>query len=300
MGFDKAKVVRAAEKYLAQGKIAAAIIEYRNIVAHDDNDFGALNTLGDLYVRTKQSDEAVGCFRHVAEYYRQQGFTLKAIAMFRKIDRLLPGDPEVAGNLATLYEEQGLLVDARAQYMVVAEAYSRGGEARKALEVLRRIADLDPQNTEIRLQLAQGFMRENLKAEAAATFSEAGKQFLTRGLYDRALGAYDLALDITPHDPVALGGMLAAHIALGSADEAAEIISRAVSEQPDDVELLSMLVTAHVEAEDAPAAEHATALLVKQDATLYERFIDVARLYINQNDLNAAVRVLGSISEQML
>jgi tetratricopeptide (TPR) repeat protein len=300
MGFDKAKVVRAAEKYLAQGKISAAIIEYRNIVAHDDNDFAALNTLGDLYIRTKQTDEAIGCFRHVAEHYRQQGFTLKAIAMYKKIDRLLPGDPEIAGNLAALYEEQGLLVDARAQYMVVAESYSRDNQPRKALEVLRRVADLDPQNTEIRLKLAQGYMRENLKTEAGDTYAEAGRQSLTRGLYDRALSAFDLALDINPQNIVALSGMLEAHISLGSADEAAEILSRAVAEQPEDVELLSMLVTAHVEAEDAPAAEHATALLVKQDVALYDRFVDVARLYINQNDLNAAVRVLGNISEQML
>ncbi|MBD0326071.1 MAG: tetratricopeptide repeat protein, partial [Pyrinomonadaceae bacterium] len=295
MSFDKAKVVRAAEKYLAQGKISAAIIEYRNIVAHDENDFAALNTLGDLFVRTKQTDEAINCFRHVADHYRQQGFTLKAIAMYKKIDRLLPGDPEVAGRLAALYEEQGLLVDARTQYMVVAEAYSHNGQARKALEVLRRIADLDPQNTEIRLKLAQGYMREHLTQEAADTFAEAGRQSLARGLYDRALSAFDLALDINPQNPVALSGMLEAHIALGSADEAAEILARAVAEQPEDVELLSMLVTAHVEAEDAPAAEHATALLVKQDAALYDRFVDVARLYINTTDLSAAVRVLGNI-----
>jgi tetratricopeptide (TPR) repeat protein len=300
MGFDKAKVVRAAEKYLAQGKISAAIIEYRNIVAHDDNDFGALNTLGDLYVRTKQQDEAINCFRNVAEYYRQQGFTLKAIAMYRKIDRLQPQDPEVSGNLAALYEAQGLLVDARAQYMIVADYYARDGQQRKALEVLRRVADLDPNNTEIRLQLAQGFMRENLLKEAADTFAEAGRQFLSRGLHDRALSAFDLALDISPRDPAILGGILEAHIALGTADEAAELVSRAVAEQPEDVDLLSMLVTAHVEAEDAPAAEHATALLVKQDAGLYGRFVDVARLYISQNDLSAAVRVLGNISEQML
>lgn len=300
MGFDKAKVVRAAEKYLAQGKIAAAIIEYRNIVAHDENDFAALNTLGDLYGRTKQNNEAIGCFRHVAEHYRQQGFTLKAIAMYKKIDRLQPRDPEIAGHLAMLYEAQGLLVDARAQYMVVADAYAQDGQQHRALEVLRRIADLDPQNTEIRLQLAQSYMRENLKSEAVNTFTEAGKQFLSRRIYDRALLAFDQALEINPRDPASLSGLLEAHTALGSADEAAEIISRAVAAQPDDVALLSMLVTAHVEAEDAPAAEHATALLVKQDASMYERFVDVARIYINQNDLSAAVRVLGNISEQML
>ncbi len=49
MAFDKTKVVRAAEKYLAQGKIPAAIKEYRAIVEHDPTDFTALNMLGDLH-----------------------------------------------------------------------------------------------------------------------------------------------------------------------------------------------------------------------------------------------------------
>ena len=48
MAFDKAKVLRAAEKYLAQGKIPAAIKEYRQIVENDPQDFTALNMLGDL------------------------------------------------------------------------------------------------------------------------------------------------------------------------------------------------------------------------------------------------------------
>jgi len=51
MVLDKAKTLRAAEKYLESGKIAAAIKEYSQIVAVDADDFTALNMLGDLYTR---------------------------------------------------------------------------------------------------------------------------------------------------------------------------------------------------------------------------------------------------------
>src|SRR5215210_2776083 len=188
MGFDKAKVLRAAEKYLAQGKIPAAIAEYRQIVENDVDDFMALNVLGDLYARADKKREAISCFTRIAEHYREQGFSLKAIAMYKKVERLQPGTPEVAGQLATLYEAQGLVVDARAQYMVVAEAYSRAGQVHKALEVLRRVADLDPENIEIRRRLAEGYARENFQAESAESYTKVGNLLLARGQHENALG----------------------------------------------------------------------------------------------------------------
>ena len=148
MAFEKAKVLKAAEKFLSQGKINAAIKEYRQIVEHDYDDLTALNMLGDLLARAGDKDEAVACFSRIAEHYREQEFRLKAIAMYKKIEKLKPRDPEIASKLAELYSAQGLNVDARAQLLVVADAYTREGKTKEALEVLHKIADLDPQNTE--------------------------------------------------------------------------------------------------------------------------------------------------------
>ncbi|HEY0544204.1 MAG TPA: tetratricopeptide repeat protein [Pyrinomonadaceae bacterium] len=300
MGFDKSKVMRAAEKSLAQGKIPAAIKEYQQIVEHEPDDFSALNMLGDLLARTGQQEEALDCFSRVAEHYREEGFALKAIAMYKKMDRLRPGNIEIAAKLGPLYEMQGLMIDARTQYLLVADAYSRGGQAAKALEVLRRIADLDPHNTEIRLKLAEGYQRENFRADAAEAFSHAGAQFHARENYEKALDAYTRALSLMPYDHTALSGLTSTHIALGTADEAAEMLERVVSAQPDDAELLSLLAHAHIEAEDAAAAERATAALVEREPSSLNRFVEVIRLYLKGDDLSSAVRLLTSNAEQML
>ncbi len=300
MGFDKSKVMRAAEKNLAQGKIPAAIKEYQQIVKHEPDDFSALNMLGDLLIRTNQPDEAVKCFTRVAEHYREEGFALKAIAMFKKIDRLNPGSIEIAAKLAPLYEVQGLIVDARTQYLLVADAYSRGGHAAKALEVLRKVADLDPNNTEIRLKLAQGYQRENFKTNAAEAFSHAGAQFYARGAYDLALDAYTNALINVPQDRTALSGLTSTHIARGSSDEATEMLESALADQPDDIELLSLLAHAYVESEDAASAERVTTALVQREHSSFKRFDKVIRLYLKAGDVDAAIRLLTSVTEQML
>jgi tetratricopeptide (TPR) repeat protein len=300
MAFDKVKTLRAAERYLELGKIPAAVKEYCKIVEDEPDDFNTLNMLGDLYVRVGNQPAAISCFRRIAEHYRDQDFALKAIAMFKKIDRLQPNDTEIATHLADLYAQQDLVVEARAHYLAVANAHSKAGATQEGLEVLRKIADLDSQNTEIRIKLAEGYFKEGMNPEAAAAFTEAGQQLVTRGAFDEALEVFRKALELRPADHVVLKGLLAAHSARGTADEAAELIGQASADNPDDVNLLSMLARAHVDAEDPSPAEQATAALIAKEPSAYLRYIDVVRLYLRSDKVEDAVRVVAGIAEQML
>jgi tetratricopeptide (TPR) repeat protein len=300
MAFDKAKVLKAAEKFLSQGKFNAAIKEYRQIVDNDADDLTTLNMLGDLYVRSNKKEEAVSCFERIAEHYSAQEFNLKAIAMYRKIERLRPRDPVVALKLADLYANQSLVHDARAQYLVVADAYTKSGDNKRALDILHKIADLDPNNTEIRLKLADGYLKENMRRESAAAFVQAANRYHQIGSHDQALDAYNKALQLVRDDREAIRGMLESHIARGTADEAAEALERVVETHEDDKELVSMLARAYLEAEDPKGAEHATSLLMAQDATNYPQFLPVTRLYLKTGEVDEVIRILSTIIERML
>src|SRR4026207_520908 len=107
MAFDKAKVLKNAEKFLSQGKINAAIKEYRQIVENDADDLTTLNMLGDLYVRAGNKEAGGSCFERIAEHYGVQEFNLKAIAMYKKIERLRTRDPVLALKLAALLANKG-------------------------------------------------------------------------------------------------------------------------------------------------------------------------------------------------
>jgi tetratricopeptide (TPR) repeat protein len=300
MGFDKAKAISAAEKYLAQGKIPSAITEYCRIVERDPNDQSALNTLGDLYVRVNKRQDAINCFQRVADHYREQGFTLKAIAVYKKISRLDPSLPVIAQRLALLYEQQGHFVEAREQYLAIADTFARAGKTRESLDALRRSADLEPNNVEIRLRLGEGYLVEGLREEAADVFTEAGERLLARDKTQWALEAYTKARDIRPHDHAVLHGLVAAYSKLGAPDEAAAVLEQAVADRPQDVELRAMLSRAYLDAEDAPAAERATLALVELEASNYPQLFEVARLYLQRGDTNAAVNALARATEPAL
>ena len=58
-GFNKQKVLSAAEKFVQQGKLQNAIAEYEKVLKADPKDLTVSNTVGDLYSRLGESDKAV-------------------------------------------------------------------------------------------------------------------------------------------------------------------------------------------------------------------------------------------------
>src|SRR5919112_6165696 len=94
--------------------------------------------------------------------------------------------------------------------------------------------------------------------------------------------------------------MLSAHAALGTADDAAEVLERAIAERPGDLEVRAMLARAYVDAEDAQRAEAATHELVSRDPSSFMLLFDVARLYLRQGSPDDAARLLDYVAEPAL
>ena len=146
MSFNCSKTLRTAERHLSRGRITGAIEEYRKLVNWDPTDLATLNTLGDLYARVGLNEEAKRIFSRVAQGYRHQGSTPKAIALLKKLLRIDPTDLDSAAQLAGCYLAQGLRGDASRQYADVADAYRRAGREDKALDAYQRMAEIDPSN----------------------------------------------------------------------------------------------------------------------------------------------------------
>src|SRR5256886_14112643 len=179
-GFNKQKVLSAAEKFVQQGKLPNAIAEYEKILKADPKDLTVANTVGDLYARLGQVDKAIDCFKSVGDAYATQGFTVKAIAMYKKLTKLKPALDGVL-RLAELYTQQGLFNDARAQYLQVAEDFMKAGELEQAVRLFQQVLEMDPENVPMRIKLAEGYVRLGKKKEAWEIFSAAAEASRARG-----------------------------------------------------------------------------------------------------------------------
>ena len=291
MSFNKAKALKTASKYVQQGKYQSAIEEYRQIAQADAADVTTLNTLGDLYVKVGQTSEAIASFMHIAEHYRVSGFYLKAIAMLKKVSKLDTGNIEVSLKLAGLYAQQKLIVDARHQYLSVAEYYIREGHTQKALEIYQKIADLDPENTSVQIKLAEAFLRENQNDKAYDTFVLAAGEMRRQNKEGEALQTYLRALKAQPRGQAALAAVVNLYLERNEPHPAVELIQNLLADRPNDAELLTLLARIYQMANNLEAAEEAVDKMLYNARSRYQYAVDLAHLYVQARDVTGALRV---------
>lgn len=292
MSLNKSKSLRTAEKYVLQGKLPAAIDEYRKIVDADPADLTTINTLGDLYVRAGRIQEAIKNFSRIAESYREGGFTLKAIAMLKKISKLDPTNVDTAMKLANLYSQQGLLVEARQQYLQVADAFARNGQAHRALEAYQKIADLDPSNTSVRMKLGEIYVREGMKEQAHEAFVTAGAELLRKNDLEQALTANLKAIAINPDSRQALTALATIYTQQGQPDKAINILCDAFEHSPGDTEILTILGRTYLAADWLDDAERTFLSLVELDRSRYHYLLDVGRRFLHLENLDRAAELV--------
>ncbi len=300
MSFDKLKAMRNAERFVAQGNLRSAIAEYRSVVDYDRRDISTLNMLGDLYAKTSDNREAVRCYMQVADHYNKQGFTQKAIAVYNKITRLDSNNIEVAERLAELHKNKGALGEARSHYMIVAESHQKAGRRLEALAMYKQIAMLDPNNTEVCMNLADSYVREGQTEDAVEAYAEAGERFLRQARHEESIRALMRGFDLKMNDLRILNGLVKAQSALGRASKASQLLEELLEDEPYNRDILYLLIDCCVGANNAAGAEKALVKLVEIEPANYPRFLDLIRIYLNTNDADSAARILTMSAEYLL
>ncbi|MGA2629275.1 MAG: tetratricopeptide repeat protein [Terriglobia bacterium] len=218
MAFNKAKALQEADKLASQRKLADAIKHYLLILEKDPSEISILNTVGDLYIRDNKQGEALKYFSRLAEAYTKDGFTLKAIAMYKKITKLDPGTIDPILKLGELYTLQGLNREAREQYSQAVEYFKKKNLPDRALETYRKIVSLDPENRTFRARLADMAEQLGRKDEAAKAYLELSETALRAGDAPASEAALKKSLQLSPQS--AQAQLLQARLAASKKDYA--------------------------------------------------------------------------------
>ncbi len=245
-GFNKTKVMAAAEKFVQQGKLPNAILEYLKVVKEDPRDLTVMNTVGDLYARLGQTAEALQQFKQVGEAYAADGFIVKAIAIYKKLTKLSPTATDCVIKLAELYSQQGLYNDARSQYLSVADRFLRAGDNREASRIFQKMLELDPENAAMQAKLADLYVKLGNKEEARNIFFGAAESLFRRGAMEAADEALGRVLALDPgHTPsMMLRGQIAAET--GNAEKAIQYLEK-VPDLDSQPEALRALLRVHLQ-----------------------------------------------------
>jgi tetratricopeptide (TPR) repeat protein len=296
-GFNKQKVLASAEKYVQQGKLQNAISEYEKILKNDAKDLTVTNTVGDLYSRLGETDKATECFKSVGDAYAGQGFTVKAIAMYKKICKLKP-TLEGLLKLAELYTQQGLFNDARAQYLQVAEEFLKSGELENAVRIFQKILEMDPENSSMRIRLAEVYVRLGKKNDAWQIFTQAAESLRSKGSLNEAEEVLQRMLKLDPNNTYAL--LMQGRNLLESGDAAAAVsILQKIADIDSKPEGLRDLLKAYLQAGQlSEAGTVANKLLtVHNDLSAISNFADAL---MQAGQYENALQVYDQHAERLL
>lgn len=124
--------------------ISKEIEYFLEIVRREPENTKAHLKIAELYQRKKEKHKAVEEYSRAAEIFYNNDLYPQAMAVYKKILKHNPHLDHVNLKIADIYRQMGFLGDAFSQYDHLLHHYNLCGEREKALEVMGRMADLDP------------------------------------------------------------------------------------------------------------------------------------------------------------
>ncbi len=300
MAIKRDKILKTAEKLVQKGKLEQAIKEYEKLLGASPNDTNTINRLGDLYGRVGEIDQAVERYEQVADRFAEQGFLPKAIAIFKKINRLAPQRLDIFERLGELYVEQGLMVEAKGQFRMLAEHYAKNNDMESAVRAHQRLNDLDPNDSTSRLKFADMLLESGNTEAAMEAYGALGASLLRRDQLDEAERLFRRLLDHELPDGEIMAPVCDRLLDAGRTTSAQELLTAGLEVSPESVSLRTLQVRAFMAlGETGPATELARAVLKVEPENPTVRGL-VGHLLMSEGDDVEATEMMIPAAEALL
>ena len=291
MAIDRNKVLDAARKYQSRGQYDKAITQYKKLVDADKRDVRSLLKIGDLHVRKGDRGSAIGTYETVAGHYAQQGFFLKAIAVYKQILKLDPSRLDAQVRLGEMYEQLQLISDAMSVFEDVSSSFMRAGDTDQALAMLGKMVDLDPEHIPVRIKYAEALSRAGRTQEAADEFEQGALLLKDQGRLDDYVKVAERLLYHRSNDVRVAKELAETYIARRDPKRALAKLQICFKADPRDVSTLSLLAEAFLmlsQTDKAISVYREVARIHREAQRPRERMSALQRiLELNPNDKEA-------------
>ena len=277
----KEKLIASAQKLVEKGSFEKAIKEYLRVVQEDSADVRIWLKIGDLYAKIGKKAEATDTYQRVAQFYSDQGFYLKSVAVYKQILKLEPRLVDVNQRLAELYKQLGLISDAISQYEQVASFFHKDGKVKEALAAMKQIVELDPETIAARIKLAEMYSREQQPHEAIVEFTHAANQLHEQGRLDEYMKVAERLLFHSPDNKNVTRELVRLYIEKNDPRRALPKLQVLFKADPRDLDVLRLLARAFEGLEQRPKA-----------VSVYK---ELARILGETGDVRAATDVFRQI-----
>jgi tetratricopeptide (TPR) repeat protein len=234
---DKTLITRDAQRYLSKGQIDKAIAEWEKLIK-EAPDGNTHNIIGDLYIKKGDKKNAGEAFHRAAKFFRYEGFSLKALALYKKVLNINQADAGALYALGELSEEKGLATDAIKYYLAAADSFSKEGKKERILDIYERILSLSPTNVPLRNKVAEIFLREGLQSDALKEYIYIAQMYDEKGDIQKSKEYYQKVVDLNPAHKEALLSLGLLCEKAGERETAVEHLKKTTELFPGDTEVI--------------------------------------------------------------
>lgn len=238
---NKEKLIASAQKSLLKGQVAKAIKDYQKVVEIDPKDIRNRQKLAELFVRAKMLKEAQEQYESVARHFSDNGFFLKAIAVYKQIQKIDPERVDIYQRLAELNAKQGLIGNALAEYKGLAVHYEKHGKLVESIGILQKMKDLDSENLNIRVKIAENFVKTGQKDKGLVEFREVLHLLRSKQEYGKVLKLFEIFQPLFHDELEVRVGYGRALMDRGELDKGIKYVRSILQEHPKDVAALRVL-----------------------------------------------------------
>jgi len=150
MNSRTSNLLQQASNYVLLGKLTLALEQYQCLHESEPDETTIINTIGDLYVRLGDRNEALRWYIKLGDTFETHKLFANAIATYKRILKFCPKNPTALQRLAQLSAQLGCAVGARTQIMAHLSMIS--AKQQEPLPVRGRISDSDPNCHESQLE----------------------------------------------------------------------------------------------------------------------------------------------------
>lgn len=294
------KLKQDADRLEKAGKLDQAIAVFRQVIDDNPRDWNTINKVGDLYAKLNKNHEACEEYAKVADFYAKDGFLLKAIALWKKINRLEPAALGTYLNLADLYAKQGLMMEAKGQYQIVVEEYIKRGKMRDAGDILKKMAEIDPADLKVRSKLADLYTREGNQTKAIEEHVAIADELTKKGHLAEAAQVLEKGLKIDTKSARLRLELARVHAVQKNYEKAATVLEEAVRQVPNNPELLTKLGEAYLGCKKVEDAAAIFRRLLQSSPDDQECKIQMGRVYLMQGQFDMAFGELAPLCDKLI
>jgi pilus assembly protein FimV len=299
MAIDRNAVIKEAQKFAVKGQFDKALAEWKKFIKESPNDANAFNTIGDLCLKKNAKAEAVDAYKKAADILASDGFTSKAIALYKKVLNIDPKKIEVHLALGDLNAEKGLTGNALESYKLVADHYTHSKDTIKTLGIYQKMADLNPSNIAFRLKLGDMYAKEGMKTEAVDAYIEAAEVHMSKDAFKDARQVFEKVLALDPNNKKVYHKAGIIYFKEGKFAEACKALKPAFEDDPSNEEITNIYLDALAKSDRDADVEDVYKKLLSIDASRIDLREKLYHYYLSKKNYDKALTEVSAIANVM-